>query len=171
MNCVICGVGFGAPAIVGAAGDRAAYRFLEFFTAQIRNPHTRRAYVRAVGEFCAWLEAHGIPSIAAVGSIHVAAYIEDLGHRQSAPTVKQHLAAIRMMFDWLATGGILPFNLAAAVRGPKHVVKRGKTPVLAPEEARQLLDSIDVSSHAGLRDRALIGLMVYTFARIGRPPR
>ena len=108
-----------------------------------------------------------MPSIAAVGSIHVAAYVEDLGHRQSAPTVKQHLAAIRMMFDWLATGGILPFNPATAVRGPKHVVKRGKTPVHAPEEARQLLDSIDMSSHAGLRDRALIGLMVYTFARIG----
>ncbi len=156
-----------APALIQAAGDRAAYRFLEFFTAQIRNPHTRRAYVRAVGELCAWLEAHGVPSIAAVGSIHVAAYVEDLGHRHSAPTVKQHLAAIRMMFDWLATGGILPFNPATAVRGPKHVVKRGKTPVLAPEEARQLLDSIDVSTPAGLRDRALIGLMVYTFARIG----
>src|SRR3954468_24827840 len=124
------------PVLGAAAGDRAAYRFLEFFTAQIRNPHTRRAYVRAVGEFCTWLEAYGVPSIAAVGSIHVAAYVEDLGHRQSAPTVKQHLAAIRMMFDWLATGGILPFNPATAVRGPKHVVKRGKTPVLPPEEAR-----------------------------------
>src|SRR3954462_11207585 len=89
------------PFVIGAAGDRAAYRFLEFFTAQIRNPHTRRAYVRAVGDFCAWLEARGILSIAAVGSIHVAAYIEELGHRHSAPTVKQHLAAIRMMFDWL----------------------------------------------------------------------
>jgi site-specific recombinase XerD len=155
------------PALVSAAGERAAYRFLEFFTAQIRNPHTRRAYARAVGEFCAWLEARGVPSITSVGSVHVAAYVEDLGHRHSAPTVKQHLAAIHMMFDWLATGGILPFNPATAVRGPKHVVKRGKTPVLAPEEARQLLDSIDVSSHAGLRDRALIGLMVYTFARIG----
>jgi integrase len=72
-----------------------------------------------------------------------------------------------MMFDWLATGGIVPFNPASAVRGPKHVVKRGKTPVLAPDEARQLLDSIDVSTPIGLRDRALIGLMVYTFARIG----
>src|SRR4051812_26191604 len=61
-----------APVLINAAGDRAAYRFLEFFTAQIRNPHTRRAYVRAVGAFCAWLEAHGVPSIAAVGSIHVA---------------------------------------------------------------------------------------------------
>lgn len=156
-----------APALVAAAGDRAAYRFLEFFTAQIRNPHTRRAYVRAVGEFCAWLETRGLPSITAVSSVHIAGYVEELGRNLSAPTVKQRLAAIRMMFDWLASGGILPFNPASAVRGPKHVVKRGKTPVLAPDEARQLLDSIDVSTPIGLRDRALIGLMVYTFARIG----
>jgi integrase/recombinase XerD len=85
-----------APALVSTAGDRAAYRFLEFFTAQqIRNPHTRRAYVRAVVAFCARLEAHGVPSITAVGSIHVAAYVEDLGHRHSAPTAKQNLAAIQ----------------------------------------------------------------------------
>src|SRR3954470_16662064 len=83
-----------APPLISAAGERAAYRFLEFFTAQIRNPHTRRAYVRAVGDFCAWLEAHRVPSIAAVGSIHVAAYVENLGHRHSAPTVKQHLAGL-----------------------------------------------------------------------------
>ncbi len=155
------------PTLIAAAGDRAAYRFLEFFTAQIRNSHTRRAYVRAVGEFCAWLEARGLLSIAAVSSVHIAAYIEELGHTLSAPTVKQRLAAIRMMFDWLATGGILPFNPASAVRGPKHSQKRGKTPVLAPEEARALLDSIDIATPIGLRDRALIGLMVYTFARIG----
>jgi integrase/recombinase XerD len=79
---------------------------------------------------------------------------------QSAPTVKRHLAAIRMLFDWLATGGILPFNPASAVRGPKHVVKRGKTPVLDAREARQMLDGIDVRTPAGLRDRALIGLVV-----------
>ena len=84
-----------APTLITAAGDRAAYRFLKFFTTQFRNPHTRRAYVRAVGAFCAWLEAHGASSIAAVSSIHVAAYVEDLGHRHSAPTVKQHLSAIR----------------------------------------------------------------------------
>ena len=161
------GVGLHVPALVAAAGDRAAYRFLEFFTAQIRNPNTRRSYVRACREFCAWLEVRGVPSIAAVSSIHVAAYIEELGRTLSAPTVKQRLAAIRSLLDWLATGGVLPFNPASAVRGPKHSQKRGKTPVLAPEEARALLDAIDVSSPAGLRDRALIGLMVYTFARIG----
>src|SRR4051794_41918563 len=87
-----------APALITAAGERAAYRFLEFFTAQIRNPHTRRAYVRAVGEFCAWLEAHGVPSIAAGGLIHVAPYVEDLGHRPSAPTPQQQPPAIPKMF-------------------------------------------------------------------------
>ena len=154
------------PAIITAAGERAQYRFLEFFTAQIRNPHTRRAYVRAVGEFCAWLEEHKMPAITAVSSIHVATYIEMLGRNVSVPTVKQHLAAIRMMFDWLATGGVLPFNPASAVRGPKHVVKRGKTTVLDNQDARTLLDSIDISTPIGLRDRALIGLMTYTFARV-----
>lgn len=167
MNQLVALAGSHVPAVINAAGEHAAYRFLEFFTAQIRNPNTRRAYVRAVGEFCVWLEAQGAPSITAVGSIHVAAYVEELGRRHAAPTVKQRLAAVRMMFDWLATGGILPFNPASAVRGPKHVVKRGKTPVLDPREARQLLDGIDVTTQGGLRDRALIGLMVHTFARIG----
>lgn len=167
MNQLAVLASFPAPALVSAAGDRAAYRFLEFFTAQTRNPNTRRAYARAVGDFCAWMEARGLPSIAAVGSIHIAAYVDELGQHHAAPTVKQRLAAIRMMFDWLVTGGVLPFNPATAVRGPKHVVGRGKTPVLAPEEARQLLDSIDIGTPVGLRDRALIALMLFTFARIG----
>jgi site-specific recombinase XerD len=82
------------------------------------------------------------------------------------PTVKQHLAAIRMMFDWLVTGHVVASNPAHAVRGPKHVVKRGKTPVLSADQARQLLDSIDISTTIGLRDRALIALMTYSFARV-----
>ena len=167
MNQLVSIIADRSPAIIAAAGERASYRFLEFFTAQIRNAHTRRAYTKAVSEFCAWLEAHGLPSIIAVTSVHIAAYVELLGRRHAAPTVKLRLAAIRMMFDWLATGGVLPFNPATAVRGPKHVVKRGQTPVLAPDEARQLLNAIDITTPIGLRDRALIGLMVYTFARIG----
>ncbi len=156
------------PALVTAAGDRAAYRFLEFFTAQIRNPNTRRAYVRAVGAFLTWLEAQGVPSVAAVTSLHVAAYVEQLTRsEQSAPTVKQQLAAIRRLFDWLAAGGVLAFNPASAVRGPSHSAKIGATPVLDPQEARQLLDAIDITTPIGLRDRALMGLMVYSFARIG----
>lgn len=98
-------VGPDLPASIVAAGQRAAYRFVEFFTAQIRNPNTRRAYVKAVRDFCGWLQERGIPSIEAVESIHVATYIEVLGREHAAPTVKLRLAAIRMMFDWLATGG------------------------------------------------------------------
>jgi integrase/recombinase XerD len=167
VNPLTCFTATALPPAIAVVGERAAYRFLEFFTAQIRNPHTRRSYVKAVGDFCGWIEAQGLQSIAQVSSFHVAAYVELLGREHSAPTVKQRLAAIRMMFDWLATGGILPFNPATAVRGPRHSVKKGKTPVLDPSEARQLLDSIDITTPVGLRDRALIGLMVYSFARIG----
>ncbi len=97
----------------------------------------------------------------------VAAYVEELGREKSAPTVKQHLAAIGMLFDWMVSGGVLSVNPAAAVRGPKHVVKKGKTPVLTAEEARTLLDSIDTSHIVGLRDRALLSVMLFSFARIG----
>lgn len=159
--------GLRVPSPIAAAGERARYRFLEFFTARIRNPHTLRSYGRAVGDFMAWLEQRGVAEITAVNSFIVSAYVEELQRSHPAPTVKQRLAAVRMMFDWLATGGVLPFNPATAVRGPKHSVKKGKTPVLAPDEARALLDSIDVSTPIGLRDRALIGLMVYSFARVG----
>lgn len=155
------------PVLIADAGSQAQRRFLEFFTANIRNPNTRRAYARAVGDFLAWCHDHGIASIAAVQPIHVATWVEQLTVELSAPTVKQRLAAIRHLFDWLVTGQVLPLNPAASVRGPSHQVRRGKTPVLEPSEARALLDAIDVSTIAGLRDRALIGLMVYSFARIG----
>lgn len=155
------------PALISAAGDRADLRFLEFFAGTIRNPHTRRAYSRATASFLAWCEDHGVASIAAVQPLHVASWIEQQTRDISAPTVKQQLAAIRHLFDWMVTGQVVPVNPAASVRGPSHIVKRGKTPVLKPEEARALLDGIDVTTPAGLRDRALIGLMVYSFARIG----
>jgi site-specific recombinase XerC len=155
------------PAFIAVAGDRARLRFLEFFAAQIRNPHTRRAYSRAADEFLAWCAAAGVPSIAAVQPVHVATWIEVGTRELAAPSVKQRLAAIRRLFDWLITGEVVPVNPAASVRGPRHVVTSGQTPVLDPAEARALLDSIDVTTHAGVRDRALIGLMVYSFARIG----
>ena len=156
-----------APALVAAAGERARTRFWEFFAANIRNKHTRRAYAQATREFLTWCESAGVASIADVKPLHVAAYIEQLGRERSAPTVKQRLAAIRHLFDWLVTGQVMPVNPASSVRGPSHSVKRGKTPVLDPSEARALLDCIDVTTPVGLRDRALIGLMVYSFARIG----
>src|SRR6185437_13931870 len=138
-----------------------------FFAAQIRNPHTRRTYGRAVTDFLAWCEDFGVPSIAAVRPLHVAAWVERQTQQHAAPTAKLRLAAIRRLFDWLVMGQVVAVNPAASVRGPSHAVRVGKTPVLEPAEARALLDSIDVSTHAGLRDRALIALMVFSFARIG----
>jgi site-specific recombinase XerD len=155
------------PTLIRVGGERAQARFWEFFVSNIRNPHTRRAYGRSIAEFLAWCEQHGIASIIDVEPLHVGTYIEAVTRSHSAPTAKQKLAAIRMLFDWLVTGQVVPTNPAASMRGPKHVVKVGKTDVLDPTEARTLLDSIDVMTQASLRDRALIGLMVYSFARVG----
>jgi integrase/recombinase XerD len=166
------------PAIIGEAGDQAARRFLEFFTANIRNRNTRAAYAHAVARFLRWCEDRRL-SLRDIEPMAVAAYIES--HPGAAPTRKQHLAAIKMLFDWLVTGQIVSFNPASSVRGPKYVVKKGKTPVLSAEDARKLLDSIPLRigpepqpheddirplSLIGLRDRALIAVMVYSFARI-----
>ena len=155
------------PVLITTAGDRAGTRFLEFFGANIRNPHTRRAYARAVTDFLAWCADVGVLSITQVQPLHVASWVELQTLHHAAPTAKQRLAAVRHLFDWLVIGQVVPINPAASVRGPNHIVKAGKTPVLEPEEARALLDRIDVSTAAGLRDRALIALMVYSFARIG----
>ena len=144
----------------------AARRTLEFFTANIRNLNTRRAYVRAAARFAAWCGQNGLHELIRIEPVHVAAYIEQLQHL-AAPSVKQHLAALRVLFDWLVVGQVMPTNPASSVRGPRHSVRKGKTPVLAAEEARALLDAIDVSTLLGLRDRALVGLMVYSFARVG----
>lgn len=192
------------PTVILQAGPEACRHFVEFFTANIRNPNTRKAYARAVAQFLEWCDARGL-ALEEIRPFHVAAYVEELPKRPSherlvtrrarngrpfetyaetlplgAPSVKQHLAAIRMLFDWLVIGQVVPFNPATSVRGPKHGVKRGKTPVLSAEDARRLLDSIvltrkvrqsdqavEVPDLVGLRDRALIGVMVYSFARIG----
>lgn len=143
----------------------AAKRAFEFFAVNIRNPNTRKAYARAASEFATWCDLHGIADVRQLQPVHVAAYIEGL--QIAVPSIKQRLAALRMLFDWLVVGQVMPTNPAGSVRGPRHSVKKGKTPVLAAEEARALLDAIDTNMLIGLRDRALIGLMVYTFARVG----
>ena len=155
----------GLPDIVLRAGPQAAERTVEFFTAQIRNTHTRAAYGAAVMRFFAWCDARGL-ELAQISPVAVATYIEEMQSGYRAPTIKQHLAAIRRLFDWLVIGQVVPANPAASVRGPTHVVKTGKTPVLQPAEARLLLDAIDTSTLPGLRDRALLGVMVYSFARV-----
>src|SRR5271156_4427631 len=124
------------PALVVVAGERASMRFLEFFAANIRNPHTRRAYYRAAEEFLAWCANVGVPSIADVQPLHVSAWIEAATRELAAPSVKQRLAALRHLFDWLVNGQVVTINPAHTVRGPRHVVTCGQTPGLVPPDAR-----------------------------------
>jgi site-specific recombinase XerD len=159
-------IGAQAPALF-LRQARAAERFFEFFTANIQNKHTRRAYFNAACRFSEFCAERGVHDLARVKPLHVAGYVESLREGFAKPTIKQHLAAIRMLFDWLVVGQIIEVNPAHAVRGPKHVVTKGRTPVLNREEARALLSCIDTSTLTGLRDRALIGIMIYTFARVG----
>lgn len=153
------------PRIIVRAGKKAQERFLEFFAATIRNKNTREAYFRAISRFLKWADERHL-ELEDIRPIHVASYIEGFTVGLADPSVKQHLAAIKMIFDWMVIGQIVPFNPAAAVRGPKYVVKKGKTPVMTSEEARQLLDSITTDTVVGLRDRALIATMLYSFARV-----
>jgi integrase/recombinase XerD len=167
------------PPMIARAGEKAAWRYVEFFTVNIRNVNTRAAYGRAAATFMRWCEKCGLSELHQVQPIHVAAYIEQL--QLAAPTVKQHLACIRMLFDWLVTGQAVPSNPAHSVRGPRYSVTKGSTPVLSSEETRALLKNMKVSYTTtlddgteqevhylvGLRDRAIIAVMTYTFARVG----
>ncbi len=154
------------PAIVADTHRDAGERFVEYFAATIRNPNTRAAYMNAVADFLRFAPVAGLGSLAEIRSIHVSAYIEDIGERYSPQTVKLRLAALRGLFDWLARHGVLETNPAAPVRGPAYTYKRGKTPILTAAEAKRLMESIETDSLVGLRDRALIAVMVYSFARV-----
>jgi site-specific recombinase XerD len=167
------------PAVVAHAGDKASEHFLEFFAATIRNKNTRAAYVTAAAQFFRWCEQHGL-GLAAIRPLHVSAYIET--KPLTAPSVKQHLAALRGLFNWLVVKQVVPDNPALFVKGPKFSRTIGVTPILEAAQMRQLLDSMPVTrsvtvSHEhgsvreevdpkGLRDRALIAVMAYTFARV-----
>ena len=149
------------PALIAAAGDDAARHFLQFFLAHIRNAHTRRAYARQVRTFLEWCAARGVADVRRIQTEHVAAYVEQLGRRGDlkATSVKQALAAIRMLSDWLVTRGVLRASPAAAVRGPKLSVAEGLTPVISAEEAARLFAALPTDGLVGLRDRAFIGVM------------
>src|SRR5262249_17444249 len=99
------------PNLFLRAGDRAVRRFIGCFVAPSRNRTPRPAYAQAIGQFSQWCERGGLP-LERLRPVTVAAYIEDLTARRAAPTVKQHLAAIKMLFDWLVTGQVVPINPA-----------------------------------------------------------
>src|ERR1035437_5152226 len=109
------------PAVFLRAGD-GGKRFWEFFTANIRNRNTRKAYFVAVCQFSKWCDSKKL-RLEQIQPVHVAGYIEQLGAVLAKPSVKQHLAAIRMLFDWLVAGEGVPINPAPSVRGPRARVK------------------------------------------------
>lgn len=152
------------PAVFLKDGEKTWQRVLEFFTAQISNDNTRRAYLQAVKQYITFLDKHNL-SLKTANPVVIATYIKSL--KISPASIKQHLAGIRVLYDYLVTKGELPYSPAISVKGPKHIVRKGKTPVLTAEETRRLLDSIDETTVLGARDKALIALMVYSFARIG----
>lgn len=144
---------------------RAAFE--EFFGAHIRNSNTRRAYLAATASLLRFAGLSGGQNLRSITTTSVALWVEWMGHRHSIPTVKLRLAAVNMLFDWLVLRQVIATNPAASVKGPRYRVAKGKTPVLLGDEARAFVRSIDCSTVIGLRDRALIGVMLYTFARIG----
>ena len=147
---------------------RALARAEEFFFAHIENQNTRAAYERAVKDFFLYIRKNGIEHFSQVTPVVVSQWVQHLKDAKlQTATVKQRLAAVKGFLDYLATGGVISSNPAISVRGPKYSAGRGKTPVLTGAQAAQLLNSIDISTVGGLRDRGLIALMTYTFARIG----
>jgi len=172
--------------IVRQSGARVEDLTLSFFTANIENDNTRRAYGRALAHFLSWLAGNGIKRLDQVTAPIVAAYREHLSDTRKQTksrygrkkgrkpgSVNLSLAAMRSYFDYLIVGGVLTVNPARAVKGPREKVRGGKTPVLTPEQAGEFLASISIKKDdstpdlVGLRDRALIALMLYTFGRVG----
>jgi len=154
------------PALITNEGRPTTKRFIEFFTAHIRNKNTREAYGRAVRDFFIWCDENNIGPLIDIEPVHVAAYIEQLAQAKAPQTVKQRLAAIKAVFDFLVTGGVLSANPATAVRGPRYSTKKGTTPILMADDAKALIRSIPTDNLPGLRDRAIIATMIYSFARV-----
>src|SRR5690349_11234036 len=154
------------PAIICAQGERASRRFIEFFTASIRNRNTRMAYARAVKRFFDWCDEHHL-GLEDIEPIAIAAYVEELGSEIAKPSVKQHLAAIRQLFDYRSRAACWSPPPPARCAVPSSWSPVARRPVLSGAEMRQLLKSIDTRELIGLRDRAVLALMGYTFARVG----
>jgi site-specific recombinase XerD len=156
---------FQVPALIADIGPGATKRYFEFFTVPIRNKNTRIAYYHAIGQFLDWCQRAGFRGLEDIEPITVAAYVEQ--HPGSPATIKQHMSAIRMLFSWLTEKGILAMNPAREVKTEKFSRTEGKTPAFDTDQVQKVLDKIDTNNEVGLRDRALLGTLAYTFARIG----
>lgn len=151
------------PSVIVREGAEATKHFIEFFTAGIRNPNTREAYARNAVRFMRWCEEKGL-ALTEIQPFHVAAYIESLD--LAVATIKQHHSSLKMLFDWLVVRQVMPFNPSSSVKTPRATYSEGKTPVLQANEVAILIESIKTSSVIGLRDRAFIATMAYSFARV-----
>ena len=154
------------PAIVSAAGGGAEFAWDEFFKGQLTNAHTRKNYAHAVRHFLGWCDHpdRQIPLVRITPG-HVGDYMASL--ELATPTKKLRLAALRKFFDVLVVRHVVILNPAASVRAERYAVVEGKTPQIGVEQARALLKSIDVSNPVGLRDRAVLAVLVYTAVRVG----
>jgi site-specific recombinase XerD len=152
------------PRTISAAGSAAMFAYDEFFFARIRNAHTRHSYQHAVHRFLRWSEEINLP-LTGISPRHVGEYLDRL--TLSVSSKNQHLAALRHFFDELVNRHVVFLNPAASVRGERYQVLEGKTPDIGVGSARALLASIDTSTVVGLRDRAIIAVLVYTAARVG----
>ncbi len=152
------------PSWVSQAGDAACFAFEEFFHGQIRNPHTRKAYLHALRVFSEWCHERGIELVQVMPGL-VGRYLDAL--EVAVPTRKVHLSALRRFFDELVMRHVVILNPALSVRSERYQAVEGKTPEIAIEQARRLLKGLDVSHPVGLRDRAVIGILIYTAARVG----
>jgi site-specific recombinase XerD len=152
------------PELVERAGGAARFAWEEFFYAEHHNPHTQRAYQRAVRRFLAWAEGHGV-ELAAITPGMVGQYLVGLGG--SPAKRNQYLAALRGFFDRLVNRHVCILNPAASVKGVKEQVIEGKTPEITVEQARTLLRSVDTGHVVGLRDRAILATLAYTACRAG----
>jgi len=155
------------PEILARAGKAAVFAADEFFFGRIRNEHTRAAYLIAVRRFLAWAQGRGL-ELRTIRPREVGLYIDGLRKEHtSVSTRKQHLAALRHFFDGLVTRHVILLNPALSVRGERYQVVEGKTPEITVQGARTLLTSLDSSNLVGLRDRAIIAILIYTAARAG----
>jgi integrase/recombinase XerD len=158
----------GLPVLIAQDVPAASFAWDEFFNASIRNPHTRTAYRRAIAGFLLWAEPQGVP-LAGITPGMVGTYFNQLPG--SPAKRKLHLAGLRAFFDLLVTRHVMVLNPAASVRGERYEVIEGKTPEITAQQARTLMQSIDTGSTVGLRDLAIIGVLIYTAARAGAVAR
>ena len=151
--------------VIEDAGGGAILAAEEFFLAGLRNRHTRRAYTRHVEDFLAWCGEHEI-ALAAVSPGHAAAWID--GKAASVSSQRIALAALRRFFALLVTRHAVLLNPFDSVRGPRREERReGKAALITPAQVRHLLHIIDLSRPTGLRDRAVLGTLAGTGARVG----